>query len=1185
MSGIAADSLPDLTESQAIGNSIGTGGSFAARIAMHAAPDSPHQAAARRSRSRWLPCACLLLATPALSQEVLSIPTSEDGKPQPPPGVTLESVGIIDTLAGTGKEGDRGDGGPASRAELSFPRSVAVDAAGNVYVVDTQNHRIRKIDTDGRISTFAGTGEDGEDGDGGPATEAELCYPAGVAADAAGNVYVADRWNHRVRKIDSDGIISTVAGTGSPGGNGDGGPATQAQLAFPGAVAADPSGNLYIAEGGSHRIRKVNVDGVITRFAGTGRAGYSGDGGPAASARLAQPFGVAADAAGNVYVADSWNHRIRRVNPLGGISTFAGTGHRADGGDGGPAARAQLAYPAGIAAGPAGRMYVVSYVPSTRNRRIRKIGADGVISAFAGTGAEGYAGDADPAPAAQLASPLGVTVDAEGNVYIADTRNARVRVVRPGLQLRVALGTSGEHVALVVGETGVFTRGGQPVLEGSEVYSGNGNTYALTKSTDGLTAATYVPESQQVRLGARGGVTLTRDEDGTWRIDGEPVENGHRHILGGRGFVLELADGTWGLAEYVIETVAGTVEAIEGAPATSAPVSRPTNVAVDAVGNVYYTERYDHRVRKIDSAGTVTTYAGTGDWGASGDDGPASKARLYGPAGLAFDRAGNLYVAERGGRRVRRIDAGGVITTFAGSGSCCSAGDGGTALQAQFNQPSGVAVDAGGNVYVTDRNDGRIRSIDAEGLISTFAGTGRRGFTGDGSLATLAEIAPTGIAVDPGGEVYMVQRSGDRVRHIDTGGMISTFAGTGERGYGGDGGPAIRAQFNSPRRVAADAMGNVYVTDGHNRRVRKIDNAGVITTFAGSGNCCYDGDGGPAIEARLQEPAGIAIDAIGNVFVTDRSNHRIRKIDAAGVIATVAGTGEEARSEETGPASQARFQRPTAVALSMSGDLFFADAERVWKLDAAGLITPLSCCSGHVSDLAVDSTGRVFAAEIYNSRIQLIDATGEASTFGGTGDRGFSGDGGPATEAHLNRPCNVAVDPSGNVYSVERDNYRIRKIDLSGTISTFAGTGTRGDAGNGGPAVEAQLDSLCGALATDALGNVYVAERWSRRIRRIDTAGVITTFATLPDQIERPVVALAADESGNLFLGTEWQVLRIDPNGSFLVIAGTGQDGYGGDGGPARSAGLSVSGLAVNRFGDVWLADIHGRRIRVLRRQ
>ena len=1140
-------------------------------------PDSLHRAESRCSRSRWLPCTGLFLATLAPAQEVLSIPTSEDGKLQPPPGMTLEGVGIIDTLAGGGTPGGRG--------ELSFPRSVAVDPAGNVYVADTRNHRIRQIDTTGLISRFAGTGEDGESGDGGPAIEAELCYPAGVATDTAGNVYVADRWNHRVRRIDTEGTIATVAGTGSPGGNGDGGPAIEAQLAYPVAVATDPSGNLYIAEGGSHRIRKVNVDGVITRFAGTGRAGYSGDG-AAARARLANPAGVAADAAGNVYVADTWNHRIRRVDASGVISTVAGTGDRADGGDGGPAAAAQLAYPAAVAAGPAGSLYVVTYVPSTGNRRIRKIGADGMISAFAGTGGEGYAGDADPAPAAQLAHPLGVAVDAEGNVYIADARNARVRVVRPGLQLRVELGSSGESVALVVSAGGIFTRGGQPVLEGSEVNAGNGNTYALTKDTNGLVAATYMPESQQVRLGATGGVTLTRDEDGTWRIGGEPVENGHLHMLGGKGFVLELAEGSWGLADYVIETVAGTVEVAEGIPGTSVPLASPTNVAVDAVGNVYFAERFGHRIRKIDAAGMVTTYAGTGNWGYSGDGGSASRAQLHSPAGMAVDNDGNLYVAEREGHRVRRIDTSGTITTYAGTGEYGFGGDGGPAIQAQFGRPSGIAIDAEGILYVSSRNGQLIRRIDIEGVITTLAGAREEeGDDGDGGPASLARIAPTGIAVDSAGRVYVAQRQYHRVRRIDTKGVITGFAGTGEQGYGGDGGPAIQAQFDRPRRVAVDATGNVYVTDGDNRRVRKIDTAGVITTSAGTGDCCYDGDGGPALQARLNQPSGIAIDATSNVYVTDRSNHRIHKIDTAGVISTIAGTDEEDRSEEAGPASQARFRGPSAVALSMSGDLFFADDSRVWKLDATGLITPLSCCRGRVSDLAVDSTGRVFAAEIYSSRIQLIDSAGEISTFAGTGDRGYGGDDGPATEARLNRPCSVAVDRAGNVYVAERDNHRIRKIDVSGVISTFAGTGTRGDAGNGGPAVEAQLDSLCGALATDALGNVYVAERWSRRIRRIDTAGVITTFATLPDQLERPVAALTAAEDGSLFVGGNRQVLRIDPKGSMIVIAGTREDGYRGDGGPARSAGLSVLGLAVNRFGDVWLADVHSRRIRVLRRQ
>ena len=1143
------------------------------------------QVAKRRLRQGCLPLACFLLAAAVPAQDVLSIPTSADGTPLPPPGMTLEKMGIIDTLAGSGRQGDRGDGGPAAGAELDFPRSVAVDPDGNVYVAHPRSHRVRKIDTSGLISTLAGNGEDGDSGDGGPATDAELCFPSGVATDAAGNVYVADRCSHRVRKIDTDGVISTVAGNGSPGGGGDGGPAIEAQLAFPAAVAADPSGTLYVAEGGSHRVRKVSVDGVITRFAGTGRPGYSGDGGLAARARLANPAGVATDAAGNVYVADSWNHRIRKVDASGVISTIAGTGQRADGGDGGPAASAELAYPAAVALGPDGDLYVVTYGPNTGNRRIRRIAADGMISSFAGTGEEGFGGDSDPAPAAQLAYPLGVAVDSGGNVYIADAGNFRIRVVRTGLQHRVALGISGDTVALVVSEEGTLTKAGEAVREGDEVKAGNGSTYSLTQGADGLVVASYVPEAQQVQLGVGGGVTLTRDEDGTWRIDGEPVKNGHRHSFGGRSIVLELADGTWGVAEYVIEAAAGSTVVAEGVPATSAPVSRPTNVAVDAMGNVYFTGRYEHRVRKIDAAGVVTTFAGTGEWGSSGDNGPASRARLFGPAGLAFDRAGNLYVAERFGRRVRRVDPRGVITTVAGSGSCCYSGDGGRAVEAEFDRPSGVATDSRGNLYVTDRSNGRIRKIDAGGLISTIAGTGRRGYTGDGGPATLAEVQPTGIAVDSANRVYVVQPQQHLVRRIDAQGIITAFAGIGERGYGGDGGPAVHAQLSRPRRVAVDVAGNAYVTDGDNRRIRRISTIGVITTFAGSGDCCWDGDGGRAVEAEFNQPSGVATDARGNVYVTDRSDHRIRKIDAAGVVSTVAGTGEKARSEDSGPASQTRFEELSAIAVNTAGDVLFADHERIWKLDSSGLVTRLSCCRGTVADLAVDSRGRVFAAEIYNSQIQMIDAAGNVSAFAGSGDRGFGGDGGPATQASLNRPCNVAADRSGNVFVVERDNYRIRKIDTSGVISTFAGTGTRGSGGDGGLATAAQLDSLCGALATDSLGNVYLAERWSRRVRRIDTAGVITTIGTLPNEIERPVVALAADGSDRLFLGTEWQILRSDREGSFSVIAGTGRDGYGGDGGPARSGGLSVARIAVDRFGDVWLADRESKRVRVLRRQ
>ena len=1121
-------------------------------------------------------CLALLLVGAATGQDVLSFPVSSGGEPRPPPGVRLEGIGVIDTLAGTGQEGGGGDGGPASQAEFRFPRSLALDPTGNIYVVDTRNHRIRRIDTAGVISTFAGTGEEGDGGDGGPATQARLCYPAGVAADAAGNVYVADSCNSRVRKIDTAGLITTIAGTGGQGSEGDDGPATEARLALPVAVATDTRGNLYVAEGGSHRIRRIDANGVITTFAGTGIPGYGGDGGPASRARLAYPAGVAADPAGNVYIADSWNHRIRRVSSSGTISTFAGSGEPGDGGDGGPAVQAQLAYPAAVAPDTRGNVYVVSYVPGSKNRRIRKIDAGGTISAFAGAGDQGHGGDGDPAPAARLAYPLGVVADAAGNVYIADTRNVRVRVVRPGLQLSVALGASGESVVLVVSEGGVLKREDRPVLEGSEVTAGNGSSYSLTKRSDGVIVATYVPQSQRVRL-TGGEVTLTRDEDGTWRIDGGPVRNGHRHLHLGREFVLEFADGNWNLAQYVIDTVAGTTEVPEGVQAIAATFSRLTNLAVDALGNVYVTERYGHRIRRIGPSGIVTTFAGTGDWGVGGDGGPASQAALNSPAGMAVDASGNMYVAEREGRRVRRIEASSVIATFAGTGECCYSGDGGPATEARFDNPSGIAVDSRGNVYLIDRGNARIRRIDSESIVTTFAGTGDWGVDGDGGPATEAQLAPTGIAVDRSGNVYVAQGPYNRVRKIDASGVISTFAGTGEEGYSGDGGPAAQARLHRPRRVAVDLVGNVYVVDARNRRIRRVDSSGTITTVAGTGDCCYSGDGGPAVEARLEEPTAVAVDPTGNLFVTSR--HRIRRIDTAGIITTYAGTGEEARSEDSGPADQARFRFPSAVALNASGDVLFADAERVWKLDAAGVITRVDCCDGQVRALAVDSVGSVYAAETYEHRITKIDLSGEVSTFAGTGERGHSGDGGPATEARLNEPCGLAVDRAGNAFVAERDNHRIRKINVSGTISTVAGTGQRGDNGDGGPAREAQLEHPCG-LASDAAGGLYLADGWDR-VRRIDGGGVITTLA----RIESGIEALAVNVSGSVLVGAERQVLRIESGGTISVIAGLGEDGYSGDGGPARSAGLAVSGIAVNRAGNVWLADGPSQRIRVLRRQ
>ncbi len=659
----------------------------------------------------------------------------------------------IDTFAGL--LGVR-DNGPATEARLDDPIGVAADSAGNLFIADTRNNRIRKVDSSGVISTIAGTGEGGFGGDGGPATDAQLHFPQGVAIDGAGNLYIADSGNHQIRKVDSAGIISTIAGTGEGGFGGDGGPASEAQLAAPRGVAVDGAGNLYIADRQNHRIRKVDSTGTITTVAGGGVGGGAlGDGGPAIETRLIRPNGVALDAAGNLYFTES-SARIRKVDAAGIISTIAGTGERGFGGDGGPATEAQLDFPYGVALDAAGNLYFADQV----NNRIRKVDSLGVISTIAGTGERGFGGDGGPAVQAQFNWPRGLTMDGAGNLFIADSSNNRIRKV---------------------------------------------------------------------------------DSSG------------------------------------VISTIAGPGESGDGGPAVDALLRFPRDVALDDLGNLYIAEEHDHRIRKVDSMGTISTVAGTGERGFGGDGGPATEAQLDFPSGMATDAAGNLYFTESRAARIRKVNSMGTISTVAGTGERGFGGDGGPATEAQLDFPSGMATDAAGNLYIADQVNNRIRKVDSLGVISTIAGTGERGFGGDGGPAVQAQFNwPRGLTMDGAGNLFIADQGNHRIRMVDFAGTISTIAGTGEQGFDGDGGPATEAQLNSPPGVAVDSEGNLYIADLVNHRIRKVDSSGVISTIAGTGEQGFGGDGGPATDAQLHFPQGVAIDAAGNLYFVDRPNHRIR---------------------------------------------------------------------------------------------------------------------------------------------------------------------------------------------------------------------------------------------------------------------------------------------------------------------
>jgi sugar lactone lactonase YvrE len=336
-----------------------------------------------------------------------------------------------------------------------------------------------------------------------------------------------------------------------------------------------------------------------------------------------------------------------------------------------------------------------------------------------------------------------------------------------------------------------------------------------------------------------------------------------------------------------IYSVAGTGErgySGDGGTATKATLSEPFMCVFDTHGNLYEAEAMNHCIRRVDAeTGVITTVVGTGEKGYSGDGGPAVEATLNQPYSLDIDADGNLYIVDRLNAVIRRVDAAsGVITTLAGTGEPGYSGDGGPGNQAQLNEPNDCFLDDRGGLLIADVQDQRIRRLDlATGIITTFAGSGEGARTGDGQPATQAGIfGARAVCMDHLGNTYICERGGNGVRKVDPSGIITTFAGTGERGYSGDGGPALAATWGSPKALRCDAQGNVLVVDTENHAIRRIDAAaGTVTTIAG-GQHGSGGDEGPATSAGLDRPHGCCVDAKGNVYIADSNNHRVRVVGA-----------------------------------------------------------------------------------------------------------------------------------------------------------------------------------------------------------------------------------------------------------------------------------------------------------------
>jgi uncharacterized protein (TIGR03437 family) len=648
------------------------------------------------------------------------------------------------------------------------------------------------------ISTIAGTTRLL---DGGNATSAPLREPIAVAVDSSGNLYIADMADNRIRKVDQKGIISTYAGTGVPGYSGDLGLAAAAKLNSPSGIALDAKGNLYVADSGNFVIRRISVDGTINTVAGNGNPKAAGDNGPAISAQI-NPVAVAVDAQGNYYIADGYNFRIRKVKANGIITTIAGTGYAGYSGDGGVATSAEIDFVPDLAVDNVGDVYLADYY----NLAVREIAPTGIITTIAGGVDYGSIDGGVPATLAVML-PQGVALDGSSNLYIADDDSNNTVI----WQVNLATGL-------------IYNFAGS----GAVGFQGDGR------------------QATAAELNSPGGLAISAGQ--LYFADT------------GNARVREIKNG-------IITTVAGTGSG-DGGAATLAFLNYPEGLAINSAGDILVADTGNDEARLFRVGADINPFGQV----------------LGAPNGVAVDQTGSFYVTDEEPNfpsenpHVLKLEPDGTTSIIAGSGPDGFGGDNGPAGDASISLPQGLAVDASGNIYLADFGNNRVRMINTQGIITTIAGNGKPFFSGEGGLATAAGINPVDVAVDAVGDLFVVDQGNNRIREITPNNIISTVVGTGVAGYTGDGGPATTATLDVPTGIALDQAGNLYIADAGNSVVRRVTSTGLITTIAGTGTLTpSSGDGGPAVGAALN-PWRVAVDQAGNVYVTDSFNDRVRML-------------------------------------------------------------------------------------------------------------------------------------------------------------------------------------------------------------------------------------------------------------------------------------------------------------------
>ena len=924
--------------------------------------------------------ACTLLALPACS--------------------LAQMVTLLDSLSGIRA---RGPGIPSSFKVAG----LTLDNEGNFLFADSRNHLIRRLDRDGGLAVVAGNGIKGQGGEGGPATEANLSFPRDVAIDSQGNIYIADRGeipcnkchpiNHRILKVDNSGIITRIA--------------TLPREDPPHHIAVDKQGGVYLSAGADFfSLYKVNSSGGLDRYLTSNGTPFGGMGVNSQGLLISASAGsfwqldtesekggsthnypglagtIAVDGQDRLYTLeysaegahlDQWIDSTEtwlrldlvkpweEIGPQGSelsleaiddrgffifrrddrifkwkssgpiITTVAGSGEKGFGGDGGTATEAELAYPLGIAVDPDHNLYIADQ----GNLRIRKISPEGIITTFAGTGENDHSGDGGPATEAALGGLLEIASDGAGNLLIYDSRSRRLRRLGPaGLIDTVAEGVPGGSLAVLnENEYYAFSYGGQTIQR----------LNLLEPAAVDLISVQY--PICDLAVDGQGRLFYSRplgydDENSLWVL---PL------ILNSDNFQEPFEELAYSF-EKLAFNIPSQMLSLES-------FKKPCGLAFAASGDLLIADGPGSRIYQVDLETLLfKPLVGSGQYGYGGDGGPALAAALKAPHSMAVGPRGDLYISDPEDHRVRKVSfPTAVETTLTASGLDFPP-------TTVLREPSDLAVDAAGNLYVCDTRQNTVWKVEPGGAIATVAGTGERGSSTirNGSLAPLAALNhPAGLAVDGRGNLYVADSGSHRVRKVGPDGLISTLVSTRP------GRDLIFIAVPSPTDIAVDGRGNLYIISGNS--IEKVGPDGVMVTVAGTSGR-DTGDGGPATSARLSDPHGLAVDAEGNLYIADSGHHRVRKIGSDGIISTVAGRGVRGNSGNEGPATLAQIDSPSSVAIDLHGNLFIASADQVRRVDAGGIITTVAGPQGRWSAVAVDAAGTLYMANAEDRTVHRL---------------------------------------------------------------------------------------------------------------------------------------------------------------------------------------------------------------------